>query len=279
MFHESSLSSSEDILDLPPPRADARISYGPDPLHFGDLRLPVGRRPHPVAVVIHGGFWRAKYDLQHIGHLCAALANEGVATWSIEYRRMGDPGGGWTGTFADVARAAGHLRELAPAYNLDLGRVPALGHSAGGHLALWLAGCGRIPEGDPIHVEDPLPLGGVVPLAGVADLRMAWQLGLSGRVVHDFLGGGPEEVPERYASASPAEMLPLGVRQVLVHGTADDIVPFEIARTYHDAALAAGDDVELVALPGAGHFELIDPRSREWPAVVSAVRSILATRI
>jgi acetyl esterase/lipase len=266
-----------DFLSLPPPPADARLAYGAGEFQFGDLRVPGGAGPHPALVVIHGGFWRARYNLLHIGHLCAALTASGVATWSVEYRRLGNPGGGWPGTLQDVTTAAGHLRAIAPQYHLDLARVAAIGHSAGGHLALWLAGCHCLKRGDPLFMADPLPLVGAVSLAGVADLRRAWELGLSSNVVEDFLGGTPRQVPERYASASPIELLPLGVPQALVHGTEDDSVPFEISTRYHAAALAAGDPVDLVALPGAGHFEVIDPRSQEWPAVVGAVRSVLGT--
>jgi len=244
-------------------------------LQFGDLRVPGGAGPHPALVVIHGGFWRARYDLLHIGHLCAALTTGGVATWSVEYRRLGNPGGGWPGTFQDVAMGAGHLRAIARQYDLDLARVAAIGHSAGGHLALWLAGCHRLKPRDPLFVADPLPLVGAISLAGVADLRRTWELGLSSNVVEEFLGGTPRQVPERYGSASPIELVPLGVPQALVHGTKDDTVPFEISTRYQAAALAAGDRVELVALPGTGHFEVIDPRSEEWPAVVAAVRSVL----
>src|SRR5436190_1546962 len=111
------IRSMTHILDLAPPPADARLRYGPEPLHFGDLRLPKGDGPHPVVVVLHGGFWRAAYGLEHIGHLCAALTGAGMATWSIEYRRIGNPGGGWPGTFQDVALAAKYVRELAPTYN------------------------------------------------------------------------------------------------------------------------------------------------------------------
>src|SRR5437870_4328814 len=165
----------EDILSLPPPKADYRLHYGPDPLHFGDLRLPSaeiwGQGPYPVAIVIHGGFWRAQYDLLHAGHMCAALTATGLATWNIEYRRIGNSGGGWPGTFQDVTMAAAHLRKITEEHNLDLERAVAIGHSAGGHLALWLAGCHRVPEGDPLHVADPLPLVGAVSLAGVVDLR------------------------------------------------------------------------------------------------------------
>lgn len=267
--------SRERILSAPPPRGGTRLPYGPDPLPYGDLRLPAGPGPHPVIVMLHGGFWRARFDLEYAGHPCAALTAAGAATWNVEYRRIGNPGGGWPGTLLDVALALDYLRELAPAYDLDLGRVVTMGHSAGGHLALWLAARGRIPAGATLHTPHPLPLRAAVALAGVADLRRAWELGLSKTVVQTFLGGTPDEVPERYAMASPAALLPLGVPQVLVHGTDDASVPFEIAERYYTAAVARGDEIQLVTLPGAGHFEVVDPDSREWPAVVGAVLAVL----
>ncbi len=266
---------SEDILDLPPPPADARLAYGAHPLQFGDLRLPEGSGPHPLAIVIHGGYWRARYDLAHIGHLCAALTASGVATWSLEYRRLGNRGGGWPNTFLDVAAGADHARSLADRYLLDLTRVVAVGHSAGGHLAAWLGGRHHVRPESPIHTADPLPLRGAVPLAGVLDLRRAWELRLSGGVAKDLLSGNPELRPERYAAASPAELLPLGVPQILLHGTEDDSVPYDMSRGYAAAARAAGDDAVLITLPGAGHFEPIDPRSSEWPRVRDAVLSLL----
>ena len=151
-----------DLLSLPAQAPDARVAYGADPFQFGELRLPPGGGPHPVAVVIHGGFWRAAYSLDHIGHLCEALRAEGVATWSLEYRRIGNSGGGWPGTLEDVAAGVEYLREMGPKHRLDLGRVVVVGHSAGGQLALWVAGRGGVQ--------------GVVSLAGVADLRRAWDL-------------------------------------------------------------------------------------------------------
>jgi len=169
---------SSDILTLPAPAPDERVPYGSDPAQFGDLRLPAGSGPHPVAVVIHGGFWRAAYSLEHIGHLCAALTAAGVATWSLEYRRLGQPGGGWPGTLLDVGQGVDTLRAIAPGRPLDLERVLAIGHSAGGHLALWVAARPRLPVGSPLHAPSPLPLRGAVSLAGVADLRRAWELQL-----------------------------------------------------------------------------------------------------
>jgi dipeptidyl aminopeptidase/acylaminoacyl peptidase len=156
-----------------------------------------------------------------------------------------------------------------------LGRVITLGHSAGGHLALWVAGKERVGTLERWNFGTFQGFGGVVSLAGVSDLRRAWELRLSGNVVEEFLEGTPEQVPERYAMASPIEKLPLGVPQVLVHGTEDENVPYEISERYYEAAVKAGDKVELVTLEGSGHFEVIDPGSREWGAVVGAVRSLL----
>ncbi|GIV95457.1 MAG: hypothetical protein KatS3mg057_0114 [Herpetosiphonaceae bacterium] len=267
--------SGADIFSHPAPAGAKRIAYGRMALQFGDLRLPAGGGPFPVVIMIHGGFWRSAYDLEHTGHLCAALTDAGVATWNIEYRRVGNPGGGWPGTFFDVALATDFVRELARSYPLDLSRVVVAGHSAGGHLALWVAGRQRIPATSPLYCVDPLPLHGVVSLAGVSDLLAAWQLNLSSGAVRDLLGGAPERVPERYAEASPAALLPLGVRQALIHGTLDDTVPFSLSKSYSDAAAAQGDPVTLLPLPGAGHFEPIDPSSQEWPLVRECILHLL----
>ena len=262
---------SRDILFAEPPPADVRIRYGPDPLHFGDLRVPADPGLHPVVVVVHGGFWRPQYDLGHVGHLCADLTARGVATWSLEYRRLGQPFGGWPGTFHDVALGTDALRDIAPAYDLDLTRVVAVGHSAGGQLALWLAGRPRLPLDSPLAGPSPLPIHWAVSLAGVVDLRRAWELNLGDGVVPQFIGGPPSAVPDRYATVSPIELLPLGVRQTLVHGTDDTSVPIELSERYVERAAELGDPATLVALDGAGHFELIDPGSDEWESVASAI--------
>jgi len=263
------------ILSRPSPAADARIFYGDDLFSFGDLRLPHRAGPHPIVVVIHGGFWRSQYDLQHIGPLCAALTANDIATWSIEYRRLGNPGGGYPGTFLDVATAVNNLRETAPRYNLDLNRVVVMGHSAGGHLALWYAALNRVPHDSPIHIENPLTLRGVISLAGVSDLRFASELKLSSGVTNELIGGSPREYPERYAAASPIELVPLSVRQFLLHGTADENVPFEMSQRYHDAARAQGDEVTLIRFSETGHFELIDPESHVWNRLLETVMNVL----
>src|SRR5260370_7946917 len=198
---------SQDILTLPPPKANARIPYGKDPLELGDRRMRAGAGPHPVVIFIHGGFWRAAYNLDHAGHMCAALSRAGAATWSIEYRRIGDPGGGWPGTLDDVLSGAEHIAKLAPRYGLDLVRLVAAGHSARGHLVLWLA------------AQRALDLRGIVPLAAVSDLRRAWALQLSNGVVKQFLGGSPQQGPQRYAAPSPLQLFPISVPPRTVHRT------------------------------------------------------------
>jgi acetyl esterase/lipase len=265
----------EDILALPVPPADHRIPYGSDPFEFGDLRLPAGEGPHPVAIVIHGGCWRARYTLEHIGNLAAALTRAGIATWSLEYRRVGNAGGGWPGSFEDVGRGADHLRELAQSFPLDLNRVVVVGHSAGGHLALWLAARQRLPTDSPLYRSHPLRLGGVISLAGVADLQRALAEEVCGDAIAQLMGGSPAEVPQRYLQASPAELLPLGVPQRLVDGARDQIVPLRLDRAYEAAARERGDDVRLMVVEEAGHFELIVPGSSAWMAMEGAVRSLL----
>jgi acetyl esterase/lipase len=250
LLNSACKSMGREILDMPPPPADARLHYGSDPLQFGDLRVPKGSGPHPSAIVIHGGFWRAKYNLEHAGHLCAALTRAGMATWNLEYRRIGNPGGGWPGTFKDVAMGADYLRNIAGSHNLDLGKVISLGHSAGGHLAVWLAARHRIPRGDVLASDNPLPLRGVVSLAGVVDLRRGWELRLSDGVVEDLMGGPPDKFAERYRIASPIELVPLGVTVRLLHGTEDSVVPIEISNGYQKAANRVRDNARLVVLPG-----------------------------
>ncbi len=257
----------------------ARISYGEAPSQFGDLRLPSdgGAGPWPVAIMVHGGYWRARYDGSSYGAIASALTAFGIATWNIEYRRLGEPGGGWPGTFADVAAAADSLRGLAERYPLDLSRVLTVGHSAGGHLALWLAARPRLPKDSPLWQPDPLPISGVVSLAGVANLRRAWELRLSDTVVESLLGGSPEQVPARYDECSPIELLPLGVPQAMIHGTRDDIVPFEISASYVERASTLGDDARLIPLEGVGHFEVIDPSTAPWREVARAARALIGS--
>lgn len=265
-----------DILTLPPPRADARNQYGDGQYQFGDLRLPDAEEPYPLVIAIHGGYWRSRYDLAYLGHACAALRRRGVATWNIEYRRIGQPGGGWPGTFVDVALAADYVRELVNEYPIDRTRVVAVGHSAGGHLACWLATRHNIAPQSELHVEYPLALRGVVSLAGVLDLRRAWELQLSANATQELLREPPEAAPARYAATSPIELLPAGVPQTLIHGADDENVPIELSRRYSEVARERGDAVNLIELPKTGHFEIVDPRTSQWRTVEDAVMALLA---
>ena len=253
--------------DLP---AGERLSYGAAPQHFGELRIPGGKGPFPVVVVIHGGCWRAEYDLGHIRPVAAALTAAGFATWTIEYRRLGDPGGGWPGTLEDVGRALDAMREIAKTQPLDLERVLTLGHSAGGHLALWVAA--RSIAGGDVRVR------GVVGLAAISDLdRYADGTGNCNAAGRELIGKGAvgdEERAHRLAFASPIERLPLGAPVRLIHGAEDSIVPLELSQRYAAAARRQGDDAQLVAVPGAGHFDVIAPWSAAWKPVDEAVRAL-----
>jgi acetyl esterase/lipase len=254
---------SEAILSRKPPDPDVRFPYGHDPNQFVDVRLPAGKGPHPVVFFIHGGYWRARYDLTYAGHLCDALKKAGIATWNVEYRRVGNPGGGWPGTFADIRSAyhvmQGHQKDTLA--KLDLKRLCVAGHSAGGHLALCLAGFEK-------------SVTRVLSLAGVLDLRRAWELHLSNDAVVEFLGGTPLEVPDHYREASPAERAIPHTVQKLIHGTADDTVPYEISINYAEHKKKAGEKVELITLPKIGHFEIVDPGSSVWKQVEQAFVSL-----
>lgn len=268
----------EELARKPVPPADGRIQYGDDPrIQFGEMRLPERAGPYPVAIVIHGGCWSSKYNYRHITGLSAALTRSGIATWTIEYRRIGDPGGGWSGTFTDVATATDYLRTLAQQYSLDLFRVITVGHSSGGQLALWLAARNKLPPDSPLSKTDPLPLKGVVTLDGITDLRK-FGSGPEGcnKAVAALLGGKPSTVPNRYSQASPIELLPLVVPQILVHGTRDPIVPVEQSWKYAASARKKGDDAQAWILKGAGHFDAIAPFSPAWETVERAVHTLLA---
>jgi acetyl esterase/lipase len=251
------MTSGDDILTLAAPKADARAIYGGDANQFADLRFPKGKGPHGLAIVIHGGYWRAKYDLAYAGHLCAALTAKGVATANVEYRRVGNPGGGWPGTFADVRGAYQFLIQKADKYEVDGRRIVVIGHSAGGQLGLCLA-------------AHEAGVRGVISLAGVVDLQQAYAMHLSNDAVVEFLGGTPAEVGDHYREADPTR-LAIKARQWLVHGSADDVVPPAFSRDYVGAKKKMKEDARLVEIAGAGHFDVVDPRSGAWKDVERVV--------
>lgn len=274
--HKPNLVTWQQIADLPVPAADHVIKYGTDSLQFGELRLPEGKGDFPVVVVVHGGCWLNAYNLEYMSHLSEELTKAGYATWNIEFRRVGDAGGAWPGTFQDVALATDYVRELAKQYPLNAKKVAVVGHSAGGNLALWLAARHQLPKSSPLYTKKPLKLKGVVSLAGITDLAAySQQEGSCNAAVPQLMGGLPAEFPERYAQASPIQMLPLQVPSRLVQGSLDPIVPVAQAEGFAQKAKATGDDAQIVLLPNAGHFDIVAPFSLAWPRVLQAVQEVL----
>ena len=247
----------DDILSLPAPKADSHMAYGSDQNQFVDLRLPKSKGPHPLAICIHGGYWRVQYDLEYLGHLCAALSARGIATANVEYRRVGNAGGGWPGTFSDIRSAYQFVMQQAQRNGFDARQVIVLGHSAGAQLALCLA-------------SHEAHLAGAISLAGVIDLQRAYELHLSNDAVANFFGGTPNQVADHYREADPMQ-LAIRARQCIIHGVEDDIVPPGLSKHYVGAKLKAKEDARLVMIPDAGHFEIVDPRSGAWATVEKTV--------
>ena len=235
----------------------------------------------PVVVFIHGGCWLASLPgVELMAPLADALRKQGIAVWNVEYRRVGHEGGGYPGTFRDVALGVDHLRTLAAAHHLDLSRVVISGHSAGGHLALWAAARPRLPRASPLRGDDePLAVKAVVGLAAIPDLEGFSQYGYAcggKKTVDDLIDAGARGLPAAYADTSVAALLPLQVRQVLVTGVFDHIVSPFVAGQYRTRAAAAGEQVEVVVIPDAGHFEIIAPWTDAWKTVAQVYETALA---
>jgi acetyl esterase/lipase len=246
------------------PAPDLTVAYGSDPDQVADVRFPAEGGPAPLVLLWHGGFWRPQWDRAHVGPMAADLAGQEFAVATVEYRRTG-----WPATLTDVATAVDAvpaLIEQAAPGRIDHQLIVHVGHSAGGHLALWAALRGRLPAGAPGRAEHVPRMAGVVALAPVADLTDAYRLNLDGGAVEAFLGGGPDEVPDRYAAADPAALAAPDAPVVMIHGDADNRVPVEMSRRY-----AAATGARLVELAGTDHFALIDPESAAWPLVLAAL--------
>ncbi len=268
-----------DLLSRPVLQADHRIAYGNDSSQFGDLWLPVPFSAHrlPAVVFFHGGWWKSDYDLGYAGYFCRALRQVGIAVWSLEYRRRGITGGGWPTTFQDAANGLDFVAALALRYPLDLSRVMVAGHSAGGHLAFWCAGRQDLDPGSALSLPRPkVALRRAIALAGAVDLQLCIELAGDGLFAHvrdevyGLMGGTPAEHPERYRDGNPGDLLPLEVPQVLLQGTDDDQIPPGLPFRWSNLAHSRGSRSSVHLLPGADHFDVVDPESRVWPQVLAA---------
>jgi acetyl esterase/lipase len=267
-------------VDSLPSRAPTLVArYGTDSLQVGELRMPSGTGPFPVAVVIHGGCWAVGFaTLKNTAPLASAITDLGVATWNIEYRQVGNPGAGWPGTFLDIGAGIDYLRTLAKDYPLDLARVVLVGHSAGAHLALWGAGRPRLSAESAVRGQNPLPVSAAVAIDGPGDIisLVGPDARVCGRpVIAPLMGGTPTEQPERYRTGSPQEMLPLGVPQYLV---AAQLLRADEALRYQTRGRAVGDSVAVLSVTNAGHFDVIGPGRDAFPSVLTFIRQAIGIR-
>jgi acetyl esterase/lipase len=265
-----------DLLKRPHPQATTTIEYGTNALQKVDLWRPEGKDEVPVVVMIHGGCWQTSIADRHIMDWIADdLRKAHIAVWNIEYRGVDRPGGGYPGTFNDVAKATDQLATVATKYHLDTRRVVAVGHSAGGHLALWLAGRPKLPKTSPLFAANPLPISHVISLGGLPDLDATAHSpdnGCGCDVVVKLVGAGRADP---YADTSVPPLFPLGVGQDLVNGREDDIIPGRMATDYVAKATAAGDQVTLHLIPNTGHVELIAPESAAWAETKQLIKKAL----
>lgn len=276
------------LLERPRPEPDSKVAYGPDQMHKADLWLPAGKGPHPTVLMVHGGCWQTEIaDRRIMNWIADDLRKRGIAVWNIDYRGVDRDGGGYPGTFADAAAAADALRGQAGRHRLDLRPLVAIGHSAGGHLALWLAARSSaaarspgplIPRASPLLAADPLPIDTVVSLGGLPDLELAATPPGSGcgtEVIEKLVGPPTLSSRSVYADTSVPRLAPLGVEQVLVNGLQDRIIPTAFAEDYADKMRAAGDRVTVRMIDRTGHVELIAPETAAWAAAVEEIQNAL----
>jgi acetyl esterase/lipase len=274
---EPKLMDWPDLLGRPAPKATVRVAYGPDPLQVAELWRPEGKGPFPTVLMIHGGCWRSGTASLHVMDYAADdLRQRGFAVWNIEYRGVDRPGGGYPGTFQDVNAAADAMLAHAREYKLKTDRIVVLGHSAGGHLALWLAGRSKLPASSPLKDDRRLPVAWTISLGGLPDLATAKE-GCGERTVARLLAGSSR--PDPLSDTSPAQLLPLATPRILIHGGLDDTAPPTQGKAYVAAARKAGDiKAWTYSIRGDGHVEEIAPGSRTWESVAASLESVFASR-
>ncbi len=274
--------NSPNVEKLPKIPEIIHLHYGSDAMQFGELRLPPGKGPFPVVVLIHGGCWYSQpSSLSVMNDLAVALTQSGVATWNIEYRGANNPGGGWPGTFDDISHGVDFVRIMAPKFHLNLNRIVVTGHSAGGHLALWAAARSKLPQNSLLYSANVLPIRGVVDLAGPGSLNSFYMMpnhGCGKKVYFQLFGGPPTEKPERYQQASPIDLLPLGIKQILITGENDTVVPPTLGEEYLQQARKLNDKVQFIKIKNAGHVELVDTKSDSWPIVKKSIFDLLGIK-
>ncbi|HEX6375524.1 MAG TPA: alpha/beta hydrolase [Allosphingosinicella sp.] len=276
------------LLERQRPEPDATLAYGPDQMQKVDVWLPAGEGPHPTALMVHGGCWQTEIaDRRIMNWIADDLRKRGIAVWNIDYRGVDRSGGGYPGTFADAAAAADALRGHAARYRLALSPLVAVGHSAGGHLALWLAArpaasarppSPLIPRGSPLIAANALPIDAVVSLGGLPDLELAATPPGSGcgtEVIEKLVGPPTLSSRNVFADTSVPRLAPLGVRQVLINGLQDRIIPTAYAEDYASKMRAAGDKAKVRMIDRTGHVELIAPETAAWAAAVEEIEAAL----
>lgn len=275
----ASLLTWPDLTGRPRPAPDATVAYGPDAMHRVDVWRPEGAGPFPTVLMVHGGCWTtAIADRSLMDWIADDLRRHGIAMWNIDYRGVDRPGGGYPGTFADAAQAADRLAVDAARFAFDLSRVVAVGHSAGGHLALWLAARRRLPAGSALAAPDPLRIDHVVSLGGLPDLEAVAARpdnGCGTEVIAALVGAPGPDRADVYADTSIPRLLPIGVAQDIVGGVQDRIVPADLVRAYAARAAAAGDAVRLTMIDDTGHVELVAPESAAWAQARALIRAAL----
>lgn len=255
---------------------DFMVPYGEEELQFGELRTPLTQDTFPLVIFLHGGCWLSAYNLEYLSAAAGDLVEEGYAVWTPEYRRVGDEAGGYPNTFKDVQASVDFSRTLAEIYPLDTNNVVIMGHSAGGHLALWLAGQGNLATNSSLHNPNPLPLKGVISLAGITDLVAYDKIGNDcSTAVVELMGGKAAEKEVRYRTSSPIHLLPSNIPIRLIQGEVDNIVPMSQGDAYAAKAKAAGVDVKVVTIKGGGHFDMASPYSAAWKAIKTELAELI----